>query len=99
MEKQTVIVSYKNSGVKALKVVGYVLHILAIISFFVTFVYAIMAFDTARSNSAANLFIVSLGVTISLTVTGHICNALSTIARTALYKRCLLEQQYNFEKK
>ena len=43
--------------------------------------------------SSAGLFITNA---ISSLAAGAICKGLSTVAKTALYKRMLLEKQYNF---
>lgn len=89
MEKQNVRISYSGSGVQTLSGFGTFFFIVAVISIIV----AIVSFASIVGMGIAGLFITNA---ISSLAAGAICKGLSTVAQTALYKRMLLEKQYNF---
>jgi hypothetical protein len=91
-------VNYKNSGVKTLRgigkffmVVGCIASAIAIISF--------VEFVVNDSDHYGSTGLVSTFFMLALFsfAAGAICLGLSGIAKTALYNRALLEQQYEFE--
>ena len=89
MKKQNVRISYSGSGVNTLSGFGTFFYIVAVISIIV----AIVSFASIVGMSYAGIFITNA---ISSLAAGAICKGLSTVAETALYKKSLLEKQYNF---
>lgn len=89
MEKQNVRISYSGSGVQTLSGFGTFFFIIAVISIIVAFV----SFASIVLMNYAGIFITNA---ITSLAAGAICKGLSTVAKTALYKRMLLEKQYNF---
>jgi len=89
-EKQKVTINYKGSGVKTLKVCS--------ISFFILAgILAATAFIVSTNRYSSGVEIVSfLGGAIFIFAFGLMLLGLSTIAKTALYKRTLLEEKYEF---
>jgi len=89
MEKQNVRISYSGSGVQTLNGFGTFFFIVAVISIIVAVILTVSIVGIGT----AGIFITNA---ISSLAAGAICKGLSTIAKTALYKRMLLEKQYNF---
>lgn len=89
MEKQNVSISYSGSGVQTLNGFGTFFFIVAAISIIV----ALISIMSIIGIMTAGIFITNA---ISSLAAGAICKGLSTVAKTALYKRMLLEKQYNF---
>ncbi|MCL2327446.1 MAG: hypothetical protein FWC39_02910 [Bacteroidetes bacterium] len=85
MKKQQILINYSGSGVKTLK--GF-----AIFFFIIAFIAMIVAILDCFLSFSLSFFITP----ILLFVGGAICIGLSSIAKTALYKRMLLENQYQF---
>jgi len=104
MEKQKIKVNYWNSGVNTLYgfgkfflIIGFIAMLVAIIGFIV-YLTNFDSYSGAENaiigiSLAASFFPISIGSFAA----GAICKGLSTIAKTALYKRTLLEEQYYFE--
>ena len=89
MDKQNVRISYSGSGVQTLNGFGTFFFIVAAISIIVAVILTVSIVGIAT----AGIFITNA---ISSLAAGAICKGLSTVAKTALYKRMLLEKQYNF---
>ena len=92
MSKQQIAIGYAGSGVKSLKVIGVIFQGVAIISLLMAVAGLLAAFNEGD----INVFIIALGTTIFSTLAGCICLVLSNIARVTLYKRHLLELEYEF---
>src|SRR5690554_4594516 len=100
-DKEIVKVDFKNSGVKTLKGFGVLFIIIAIIATLIAIIGLIIYKgneggyfnDKAASglSMAFNYFLISVG-TYPI---GAICIGLSSIAKTSLYKRTLLEEKYD----
>jgi hypothetical protein len=97
-------VDYQGSGVKTLNGFGTYFFVIASIAVLVAVIGFIMylANDMDYSSERANAMIgISLAssffpIAIGTFAGGAICKGLSTIAKTALYKRILIEGQYRF---
>ncbi|MDR2970349.1 MAG: hypothetical protein LBU83_00260 [Bacteroidales bacterium] len=93
-------VKYAGSGVKTLYGFGIAFYIIASIAILITiigiFTYFLADYSKEQINglSLASSF---FPIAISSFAGGAICQGLSTIAKTALFKKTLLEEQYNFE--
>lgn len=98
--KQKVVFNYKNSGVKTLNGFGVFFYVIGIIAAAIT-VIAFLAYlgdmDSSSGETGLSLASSFFPVTIGSFVSGAVCTGLSNIARTALYKRLLLEEKYLFE--
>jgi len=99
-QKKEIKVNLKDSGVKTLNGFGTFFFVVAIIATFVTiiglFMYLTMDYESKRLigiSLASSFFPIIIGSFAG----GAICKGLSTIAKTALYKRILLEEQYHFK--
>lgn len=94
MEKKEIKVYYSGSGVRTLKDTGTFLFVIAVISAIMALVGLIISADDPEigmsiTTTSAYLFFVCL-------IGGAICKGLSSIAKTALYKRTILESEYYF---
>lgn len=97
-------VSFERSGVKTLNGFGTFFFIIASIAALVTIIGFIMYlandmdYSYERENAMLGLSLASsfLLIAISSFAGGAICNGLSSISKTALYTRTLLEKQYQF---
>jgi hypothetical protein len=96
----TVKVNYKGSGVKTLSVFATLFYILG----FAALVFSLTGLLLYKDGSG-DLGVQAIGVTLAsaflptsvfMLFSAAVCSALSGIARTALYKRALLEQEYEF---
>ena len=96
MEKKVVKVDYRGSFVKTLSILGLSFFILGIISIIPTIVGFINYLKGNSSEYYINMADYFLTYTIVLITSGAICRGISTMAKTALYKRALLEQEYEF---
>jgi len=104
-EQKTVIkVYYQGSGVKTLNGFGTFFFIIGSIAILVTVIGFIMYlandmdYSRGRENALIGISLASsfFPITIGSFAAGAICKGLSTIAKTALYKRRLFEEQYSF---
>ena len=86
--KHRIKVCYDGSGVKFTKVIGIVILVVSFIFFFVGI--AFISYDVTFSIISFSMFISSLALSAVL-------QAISTIARAALYKCAVMESQYYFE--
>jgi len=103
-EKETIVINYQGSGVKTLNGFGTFLFVIASIAMLVAvigfFMYLGNDMDSSKEmkdaltglSMASSFFPIAIGSFAG----GAICKGLSTIAKTALYKRTLLEKQYCF---
>jgi hypothetical protein len=107
MKKKELIVSYENSGVKSLEGFGIFFHIIGSLALLTViiggFLYIVNIGNSYSSDEATALLGASLASTFFPLVLisfffGIVCMGLSSIAKTALYKRTILEQQYNFRR-
>jgi Mn2+/Fe2+ NRAMP family transporter len=103
-EKDKIKVNYSDSGVKTLYGFAIIFIIFAVFATIVTIIGFIMYLVNSDSYSgdadaATGLALASafLPVAINLFALGAIAFGLSSVAKTALFKRTLLEQQYEFE--
>ncbi|MDR2653298.1 MAG: hypothetical protein LBC68_13500, partial [Prevotellaceae bacterium] len=103
MEKQKIVVNYKNSGVETLNGFGTFFFVLGCISALVCIVGIVIYADDSNYEKTAyaglSLASAFLPIAIGSLAFGAICKGLATMAKTSLYKRTLLEQQYEFEGK
>ena len=93
--KKKIKVDFEGSGVKTLEGVGMILMIIGIISI-LTSAIGVLVFISGENTTgiyvASSFFPISIGSFAG----GAICLGLSSIAKTALYKRLILEEQYDF---
>ena len=97
-------VSFEGSGVKTLNGFGTFFFIIASIATLVALIGFIMYlandmdYRSEMENAMIGLSLASsfLSLAIGSFAGGAICKGLSTISKTALYKRTLLEKQYQF---
>jgi hypothetical protein len=96
MEKKDIKVSYANSGVNTLSGIGTCFMIIGSIAIIV----AVAGFGMFYSGDSDNavIAVTSLFVSLGSFLGGAICMGLAGIARTALYQRMILEQEYLFIK-
>ena len=93
MNKKEIKVSYEVSGIKTLKWVGMLFTVIGAITLLLSVVALVVAFsDSGVFIEVAALFLVSI---ISL-CGGAICLGLSSVAKTALYQRALMEYDSYF---
>ena len=98
-------VNYKGSGVKTLAGFGTFFFIIASIAAlfaaigFIMYLANVMDDRWEMANAMIGISLVSssLPIAIGSCAAGAICQGLSSIAKTALYKRTLLEKQYQFK--
>jgi cellulose synthase/poly-beta-1,6-N-acetylglucosamine synthase-like glycosyltransferase len=96
MEKKKIIFNYSNSGIKTLNFMGTVFLVIGICS---SCMLASSFFDgdiIDNMRNVAGLFSSSM-MCLSSFAFWAICNGLSNVAKTALYQKKVLEQQYEFE--
>jgi hypothetical protein len=104
-EKKVLVVNYQGSGVKTLNRFGVFFFVLGSIAMFVALIggciylnniggYGSDKKDALVGASLAGTFF-SLG--IYLLAAGAVCIGLSSIAKTALFKRVVLESEYEFQ--
>jgi hypothetical protein len=93
-ERQEVVVNYANSGVITMKGFGILFIGMGVLSVAVALV-VLLASEGNLLGISASLSMLAIGFFAA----GAICLGLSSIAKTALYQRTLLEQQYHFEEK
>jgi len=96
-------INYQGSGVKTLDSFGTFFFVIASISMLVALIGLIMYLANMDSYSGADNAMIGISMASTLFPTaigsfagGAICKGLSTIAKTALLKRALLEKQYKF---
>lgn len=97
-------VDYQGSGVKTLNGFGTFFFFIASVAMLVAVVGFIMYlandmnYSSEQENAMLGLSLASslFPIAIGSFAGGAICKGLSTIAKTALYKRILLEEQYRF---
>jgi hypothetical protein len=102
--KKEIKVNYQESGVKTLKGFGTFFLIIGSIAALITVIGFIMYLANdidsrfERENALTGIALASslLPISIGSFAGGAICKGLSSIAKTALYKRRLLEEQYSF---
>ena len=103
-EKIQIKVNVEGGGVRTLDFTGTLLMTIGIISAIVTIVGFIM-YLVNKDGYSSDLEYAMIGISLASTFLpvavcaiagGAICSGLSTIARTALYKRKLMEQDYKF---
>jgi ABC-type transport system involved in multi-copper enzyme maturation permease subunit len=97
MEKEKIVVNYSVSGVKTLNGLGLFLLVVGVVALFVALILAIVFIASEYSKSGAIATALSFSITgATAFVSGAACLGLSNIARTALFKRTVLEHQYDF---
>ena len=89
MEKETIIVYSKGSGVKGLETLSVICYVVACLMVAGGFIYSVDSYDWL-------VFLASLAPALLFTVFGALLRGQSTIAKTALYKRIVMEQKYEF---
>ncbi|MCL2597269.1 MAG: hypothetical protein FWD66_06375 [Paludibacter sp.] len=105
-DRKTIYLDYSNSGVKTLNGFGIFFLVIGAISTMVTLVGFIMYLVnmdswSGKDNAMTGISLASLffPIAISSFAFGTICKGLSTIAKTALYKRAALQEEYDFIEK
>lgn len=92
--KTNVKVCYAGSGVRFSKNLSYVFTVVSILSFIAGFILIVLSdgdeIDISLAVTSFSMFFVELAISAIL-------QAISSIAKTALYKRAALESQYDFE--
>ncbi len=99
--KQVVLLNYAGSGVKSCNTLSKVFIFLAVLSGVITLGYLFEYIDADWCSSEREALIncgISLISTINSIVFAVFFNALGSIAKTALYKRSILEQRFEFLK-
>jgi tellurite resistance protein TehA-like permease len=105
MEKKKVFIGNDDGGVKILNLFGILLFVLGaifalvvIIGLIIMFLANISEFSRDEENSKIGLSLASsfFSITIGTLIAGAICKGLSSIAKTALYSRVILEQKNEF---
>ncbi len=106
MENQKIKIDYQGSGVKTANGFSTFLFIISVIAIIVSLIGFTIYLDSTGSYYSykeENAFI-GIALTFSFVLIsfgsfslGIICKLMSTIAKTSLYKRALLEEQYCFE--
>lgn len=94
--KEVVKINFANSGVKTLKGYATCLAVMAVLCALAT----IASFAALSSDGGSTNVILAISfavITLSCSVFSAICVVLSSIAKTALYKRALLEKEYEFK--
>ena len=92
MEKPEIRINYAQSGVKTLKVLSQVFFILAI----VVIILMLNGMATERNFGGTGIFLLYIGGALSSFGFGALLLGVSTIAKTALYKRAILEADHVF---
>ena len=99
MEKQKIKVNYSGSGIKTLSVLGTFLLFIAVIYAAID-VIAFWKSDYIENlnfgGKVKNVISILLRFPIIIFATGVICKILSALLKLPLYKRTLLEEQYDF---
>ncbi|WP_298649010.1 hypothetical protein [uncultured Proteiniphilum sp.] len=94
MEKKEIKVYYSGSGVQTLKGTGTFLFVLTFISAITALVGLVVS--AGGSEIGVSLTTTSVYLFFVCLIGGSICKGLSSIAKTALYKRTILETEYYF---
>jgi hypothetical protein len=106
MEKKELIVSYEGSGVKTLSGFGVFFYLIGSLAFLTAIIGGGLYLQNIGSSYSSDQSEALLGVSLASTFFplglllfffGVVCTGLSSIAKTALYKRTILEQQYDFK--
>ena len=104
MEKQFIKVNYQGSGVKTLNgfgtfflIIGYTAMPVAVVGFIIYLANLDSWSGEKMAMTGLSIAYSFFSIAIGSFAAGAICKGLSTIAKTALYKRTLLEEQYNFQ--
>jgi len=103
MEKKKIQFSYASSGVNTLSGFGAFFIIIGFISLIVGIIGLIWYLSEIDSRGGSDvgtaLALMSNSIYIALAsfISGAICRGLSTIARTSLYQRYVLETEYEFD--
>lgn len=95
MEKKKIKVNYTDSGVRTLAGFGTLLYVLATIMIVTVIVVWFIAHKGATDVSNFPELATLIAGLIAIFM-GALCRILSTIGRTALYRRTLLEKEYDF---
>ena len=101
--KEIVNVNFKNSGIKTLKGFGVLFFVVAIIATLIAFIGLIIykandGYFSDKATSGLSIAINYFLISVAAYPTGAICIGLSSITKTSLYKRTLLEEKYEFKK-
>ena len=95
-EKKVLKVNFAGSGVKTLSVLLYVMHFFTIILLFVVILMA-AAYVGNGTDVLGPILMAAASCLMFLFLWG-LCMALSSIAKTNLYKRAIIENEYKIEK-
>jgi len=90
----TIFVNYAGSGVKLLKIFGWIFAGLAVL----TACVGLIALVAGKLDFVDLEFSIGIYAVFASLASCALFLGLSTMAKTALYKKTLLEQKYNFEK-
>lgn len=97
MDKQKIYVYYKGSGVKTLEGFGTLFIVLGTIAATVIVIcFFGYLMGSYKGDTVGALMLNLLPTSVGLYAFGAICKGLSTIAKTAVFKRQVLEEQYDF---
>jgi hypothetical protein len=101
MEKQKIKVNYSGSGIKTLSILGtfllFIAVIYALIDVLIFLCSGISIYKIEIFGEVVKTVInISLHFPIAIFVAGVICKILSALLKSLLYKRALLEEQYDF---
>jgi hypothetical protein len=96
MDKQKIKVNYRDSGVKTLKGLGIFFFAIGAIALLSTVIGCLIRW---WNDDTIDMILVSMLASASVVSLffAAACIGLSNIAKTALYKRTLLEQEYEFK--
>jgi hypothetical protein len=105
MEKKELIVNYEGSGVKTLSGFGVFFYVIGSLALLTAIIGGVLYLQNTGSSSSSDEADAILGVSLASAFFplgllsfffGAVCSGLSNIAKTAFYKRAILEQQYDF---
>lgn len=94
--KKEIEVCYKNSGVNLTKGFSIFFNVLGLLMFF-AFIIFLLLIASDYEEIYFTLSILSFISTLSCLAIGAILESLSSIAKTALYQRAIMEQDYAFK--
>jgi hypothetical protein len=108
MEKKELIVNYEGGGVKTLSGFGVFFHIIGSLALLTAIIGGFLYLQNIESSYTSDEDKALLGASLARAFFplglisfffGAVCIGLSSIAKTALYKRTIFEQQYDIHDK
>ncbi|MDR0385270.1 MAG: hypothetical protein LBH60_04255 [Prevotellaceae bacterium] len=96
MEKQELIVSYSGSGVRTLRGFGVFFFITGAVALFIALIGGINGYSSDNVTALTGVTLSGTFIQLGLILLffGAVCAGLTGIAKTALYRRMIIEEQY-----